>query len=133
MLMSKKKLKPGPMTVKAATIMAECAFATGQGLERAMAGRKYAIDPLARDFWLNTYVVTIRLALKSGVADWEGSDRDDVIPRSMDLGMHAAKAALKGAGNAAIVLVTEAHAREGSKTVSKDRRCQAARRRAQKT
>ena len=128
--MAKKEI-PGPMTMKVAHIIAECAFATGRGLQEGMGTREYAIHPDARDFWISTYSRSIRIAAKRKTSNWEGRDRSLVIERCLDLGRFTAAAALAAGPATGIVPVLEAHAHGASVQVFKDPRCTAARKKVQ--
>lgn len=121
-----KKKKPGAMTVSAAMVMAECAFETGRGLQRGAGARPFLVEAPARAFWLSMYARTIRQGLKRPGADWEGRDRQNVLPRCVDLGAIAAQLAMAATPGTGVFPVTRAHAEEASRRVQGDRRCRAA-------
>jgi len=123
----KKSALPTSISVRAAHVFAECAFATGQGIERHMirnaGGRPYILKEGGRNYWLALHTVTIPKALRAG-NDWD-LDRDIVVLMAQKLGVEAATAALADPANAArtTVEVNRAHVNTASKIVSADPHC----------
>jgi hypothetical protein len=125
--MAKKKKAPAArMNTLAAKVFAETAFETGAGMQEAMGGKLYFLDPDARDYWLTKHAVSIPKALKISNGDWE-HDRTVVLPRAHDLGQFAAEFALADAGSTVPVQVTKKHVKAASIKVNKDKRCRAGR------
>lgn len=120
-----KTAKAPRMTKLAAFVFAETAFHTGAGMEAAMNGRDYFLNPAARNHWLTVHAASIAIALKRSTANWE-HDRTVVNPRARDLGKFAAQFALEDALPSGPVEVTDEHVKKASKKVSNDRRCRAA-------
>jgi hypothetical protein len=128
--MAKKKTAPkktprslSPLT---AQVLAECAFATGQGMEKEMAvdGRPYVVHSQARDYWLKVHTISIHFALKRKTANWR-KDRQGVLPMANFLGRRAAQLALADAGTASPVSILKKHVTDASAEVKIDPRCTA--------
>ena len=129
--MAKKKKAsrkaPSSLAPLAAQVFAECAFATGQGMERAMAadGRPYVVHPQARDYWLKVHTISIHFALKKKKANWR-RDRQGVLLMAQILGRRAGELALGDAGTSSPVQVLKTHVQDASAEVRADPACVAA-------
>ena len=113
---------------KGAQILAECSFATAQGIQKVMGDRPYFLNREARNFWLEKHMRSIEGALMRPTSDWDGHDREIVLPRAKDLGKIAGDLALAAhrGGEGTPVEVTKEHVIEASKRVEDDPRCRAA-------
>lgn len=122
-----KESAPRSISVLAAHIFAECAFATGQGMERHMrdkaGGRPYALTEEGRDYWLTLHTRSIPMALRRG-NNWE-VDREIVLVKAQELGDEAAKAALADPNSATStkIIVDVTHVTGASKIVRESKHC----------
>jgi hypothetical protein len=118
---------PRSLTTPAARVFAECAFATAQGMQKAMSadGREYLVNPAARDFWLLVHSISIPRALRKPKSDWD-RDRDNVLAMARELGRQAAALAIAGATGAPFIEVTQPHVEAASASIRADHRCKAA-------
>jgi hypothetical protein len=124
----KKRLAaPKTLTAFAAHVFAECAFATAQGMDEAMAGdgRKYFLNPEAREYWLRNHSISIPRALRRPGANWD-RDRQGVLVMASELGRVAITHALVDAAATAFVEVKKAHVEQASKDIKDSTRCRAA-------
>jgi hypothetical protein len=118
---------PKVLSLLAAQVFAECAFATAQGMDEAMAadGRKYFLNPAARDYWLRIHAISIPRALTRPGADWP-RDRQGVLLMASELGRVAITYALANATATPFVEVTQPHVEQASKDIKDSTRCRAA-------
>lgn len=119
--------RPGPMTVKTAKVIAECAFHTARGLEQALGSREYFVSDKAMQFWLDRYSRSIRVAMRRPTADWDGRDRNTVLARCAMLGATTASLAMETAPGTGMIEVTVDHAQVAARRVARDKTCRAAR------
>lgn len=116
----------GTMSKLAAQVFAECAFATGQGMESAMNNggvTLYKVHSKARDYWLRVHTASIPRALKQKGRHWR-ADRETVLGKSRQLGELAAKLAIGDASpGAQVVDVLQTHVEQASSAVRKQKDC----------
>lgn len=116
----------GTVSKLAAQVFAECAFATGQGMESAMnAGgvSNYKVNSKARDYWLRVHTVSIPRALKEKGRHWR-ADRETVLGKSRQLGEEAAKLAIADTKPGALLVeVLRTHVEQASDTIRKQTDC----------
>ncbi len=121
----KRAARPKSVPVLAAQILAECAFAVAQGMERAMATdaqhRPYAMLPEARDFWIAKHMKSIPQALLKYRLNWSHVRKGALLMATL-LGRRAAELAMASAGDATIE-VRKAHVSAASVEVKNDPRC----------
>lgn len=131
MAKSPKKARATPkFTATHAEILAECAFAVGQGLEIEMqkdpGKRTYALTPEAREFWLEYHKRSIPQAFEKygSAANW-AKDRPKVTSMAVVLGQIAAQNALKDPVNATsrVIQVTIENVEAATIEVREDPRC----------
>ena len=116
---SKKASSRKSMLVEAASVFAECAFATAQGMDRGMAAaaetRLYVLEPAARDFWLAGHARAIPKALKT--IRWKPF-RETILGIAQNLGQFAIEFALAdAAATDPAIIVKRTHVKGATKKV----------------
>lgn len=116
------------ITVAAAKVLGEMAFAVAQGMNDVRMAdskrRKFVLDAAARDFWLAGHTKSVPKTLRAKGRDW-AIDRAGVLPMATLLGRRAATLAYAAAGTSTLVHVKLEHVEKASKTVRENRRCAA--------
>lgn len=116
----------GTVSKLAAQVFAECAFATGQGMESAMnAGgvSNYKVNSKARDYWLRVHTLSIPRALKQKGRHWR-ADRETVLGKSRQLGDLAAQLAIADTKpGAQFVEVLQTHVEKASTSIRNQPNC----------
>lgn len=115
--------KVSAVRIDMTSVLAECAYAVGRGIERGSQGASQPITlgTGAGAFWVARYRKTIAKALRRQSADWV-RDRRMVLPMADLLGVEAVTRAR--AANRTEISVADA--RGASRTVEGDPRCRAA-------
>src|SRR5689334_6533386 len=119
------------MSVAAAKVFAELAFATARGMDKGItadpASRPFALAPDARDFWLDGHSKSIPKALAAGIS-WPVV-RETVTLLAQVLGEKAVQHALAdAAASDPVVIVKKPHVKKASDEIQKDPRCTAGKR-----